>query len=76
MVAADPRIKQEPVDDTNDEGMIILNTTAEFCRNIGEDFSNHDNNKEEVKQILKMEEDNNKEEQEEDDNSNDDMVSE
>lgn len=43
MVAAAPRIKQEPTEDDRNligqsegEGL-VLNTTAEFCRNIGED---------------------------------------
>lgn len=43
MVAAVPRVKQEPMEDDNVDGIIqseeglVLNTTAEFCRNIGEE---------------------------------------
>ena len=70
MVAAEPRIKEEPGD--SNEGMIVLNTTAEFCRNVGEEeFVSEDK---EVNKEFKMEEEEKEEEREDDSNSDDDMV--
>lgn len=36
MVAAIPNVKEEIVEDS-DKGSLVLTTTAEFCRNIGEE---------------------------------------
>ncbi len=60
LVAATPVIKHEEDDD---KGMIVLNTTAEFCRNIGEEEAV--TNMEEESVEIKLEGDNETIEEEE-----------
>ena len=63
LVAATPAITQEPLEEDDNKGMIVLNTTAEFCRNIGEEEAV--TNMEEENVEIKLEGDETIEEEEE-----------